>query len=290
MVYPSPSLQNRVTVPSLAHCSLPLLSSSILVLHRASLCPPCRSISLSVPSPRHSLARSFSPSRASLRAPPSAGAAGAAGEDRPREKSYFTLCLVRILSVPPATVIRDTRVGRVHDQARTHESGQRDTVQRFSSERVLRGVTHCQSFLSISFSVLFSLRLFFDFPRAGISLHDSSATMLAGSFTGRTVARCNAGEVCTRSRACALVRENHRSYTPRTRLRTSFDCPGWGARLDVASREQHRSACFSLLFSTLVPSLFPRHVLPPLLRHPYYLYQKFQPLRAGTHARGPAER
>lgn len=57
-LYTSPSLQNRVTVPSLALCSLPLLSSSILVLHRASLCPPCHSISLSVPAPL-SLTRSL---------------------------------------------------------------------------------------------------------------------------------------------------------------------------------------------------------------------------------------
>ena len=34
--------------------------------------------------------------------------------------------------------------------------------------------------------------------------------------------------------AYTLVRENHRSYTPRTRLRTSFDCPGWG----VATRRR----------------------------------------------------
>lgn len=115
--------------------------------------------------------------------------------------------------------------------------------------------------------------------------------MYKGVMFTRNVIRCRA----TRSRAYTLVRENHRSYTPRTRLRTSFDCPGWGARLDVANREQHCSACFSLLSFPLDPTLalslslfLSRHVLPPLSTTLILFVPKISTaaLRATTHARG----
>lgn len=186
-------------------------------------------------------------------------------------------------------------MGRVHDR-RTHR------VDRVPKERIIDDSTRVKRTslpvslslrLSLSPSSCFSIsseRYFFTvFPRIDVSSFNTKTPIYivkSRDVYAERVMCCRA----TRSRAYTLVRENHRSYTPRTRLRTSFDCPGWGARLDVANREQHCSACFSLLSFPLDPSLrlslSRRHVLPPLFHHPYYLYRKFQPLRAGTHTRG----
>ena len=117
------------------------------------------------------LSFSLSLSRSLPRAPLLPRAAPATGEDRPREKSYFTLWLVRILSVSPAAVIRDTRVGRVHDP-RVHSTGGSLPAPR-TREREREGERHdgyrrwhacksrlrCQCGVSLSFtrSVSFSL-------------------------------------------------------------------------------------------------------------------------------------
>lgn len=115
-------------------------------------------------------------------------------------------------------------------------------------------------FLYISLSVSLSLSLPLAFDSFQGALHASRTNVPGDEIDRRHVfqrpsERDVLPQTAMSSRAYTLVRENHRGYTPRTRLRTSFDCPGWGARLDVANREQHCSACFSSLPLSLAPSL-----------------------------------